>query len=74
MNKLALVPIAALALAACSQPPAPQAEAPAPASTAIPASNPLKPLLDDRDKAKAVQQKVLDDAEKQRKEIEAAGG
>lgn len=72
--KTAVFTLFALALAGCSQPPEPQAEAPAPASTALPESNPLKPLLDQRDKARAVQQQVLDDAEKQRQAIEQAGG
>lgn len=74
MTKIAVLSVFALVLAACSRPPEPQAEAPAQASTALPESNPFKPLLDQRDKAKAVQQQVLDDAEKQRQAIEQAGG
>lgn len=78
MLKLALISCFALGLAACSSTSAPDAAttavAPAPASTAVPDFNPFKPLLNDRDKAKAVQQQVLDAAKQQQKAIEAAGG
>jgi hypothetical protein len=58
------------ALAACSPHPAPHSAAagtqPAAASTAMPASNPLTPLLNTRNRAKAVQQdlKAHDQAER----------
>ncbi|HET8900028.1 MAG TPA: hypothetical protein VFN09_14765 [Rhodanobacteraceae bacterium] len=74
MRKFLLIPLSALALAACSQPPAPQAATPAAASTALSPANPLKPLLDDRDKAKAVGQQLEDADQARRKAIEAAGG
>lgn len=51
-------------LAACSSHPAPQdaasatAAKPATSSTAMPASNPLTPLLNTRNRAKAVEQKL----------------
>lgn len=57
-------------LAACSSSPAPDASAtaskPASASTAMPASNPLTPLLNTRNRAKDVEQKLKahDDAER----------
>lgn len=60
----------ALLLAACSSHPAPQdaatAAKPAAASTAMPASNPLTPLLNTRNRAKAVEKdlKAHDQAER----------
>ncbi|KGI78815.1 hypothetical protein [Oleiagrimonas soli] len=59
------------ALAGCSKSPAPDTPQPpnpkaASASTAMPASNPLTPLLNTRDRAKSVQQTLQahDDAER----------
>lgn len=60
----------AVTLAACSSHPAPQGAAsaakPAAASTAMPASNPLTPLLNTRNRAAAVQKdlKAHDQAER----------
>lgn len=69
MLKSAACGVVVATLAACSSPSAPpgtSAAKPAQASTAMPASNPLTPLLNTRNRAQAVQQKLKahDDAER----------
>ena len=65
-----------VALSACSSSPAPGASAdtdkPTAASTAMPASNPLTPLLNTRNRAQAVQQKLQAHDQAERKALEDA--
>ena len=68
MSRTVLAATLLLALAACSSHSDADTAAakPATASTAMPASNPLTPMLNTRDRAKAVEQnlKAHDDAER----------
>lgn len=72
-----IVPVVAVVLlAACSQPTEPQ-EPPVPqaaASAGPAAGTPLEPLFEAREKARGVEQTVLDAAAKQRKAIDEATG
>ncbi len=74
MSRTLLAVLAAAALCACHSPHAPQPDdAPQPQSaSSVVMNSPLGPLLKDRDRAKAVQKMVEDQAAKQSSAIDAA--
>lgn len=72
---MVLIAAATLALAACSHPSSPSASTPSAGGAQVASSStrlktPWDSLLKDRDKAKAVQQKVNDYAKRQQQAIE----
>lgn len=76
--KIVSMACATLLLAACSQNPQPQSDN---GNTATPATaqtthinTPFDPLLQDRDKAKAVEKTLMDADQQRRKRIDEAGG